>query len=396
MPIYASARATAWAWRTTRRCRRFDGCQRSNVGLPPAVSDTSSYTRRRRSSRQWPAPREARSGDVARLAGVSRATVSAVVNDNKFVSDELRERVLQAIGQLGYRPDGIARSLKSSRTATIGLVIPSIESHFWAPVVRGAEGALAESGFRLVLANTDENGDRAEAALEGLLDHRVDGVLIAPPAGSQYHHYRAYLQSGRPLVFIERTVVGVTTDYVGVDGRAGGFAAASHLLRLGRRRLGVLSLPLDVSASIERLDGIRDALQAEHLTLSSGQVEVGLFSEREGFAAAQRLIENEPRTDALISAGLRMTIGAFAAVREAGLRIPDDIALIGYDETPWASLLTPPLTVVRQPARDLGRIAAEMLLRRLHGDADEGPQSIVLQPELVVRGSCGRKVGDHV
>ena len=185
-------------------------------------------------------------------------------------------------------------------------------------------------------------------------------VAIAPPAGSQHHHYRAYLQSGRPLVFIERTVVGVKTDYVGVDGRAGGFAAASHLLRLGRRRLGVLSLPLDVSASIERLDGIRDALLAEHLTLSSGQVEVGHFSEREGFAAAQRLIENEPRTDALIAAGLRMTIGAFAAVREAGLRIPEDIALIGYDETPWASLLTPPLTVVRQPARDLGRIAAEI------------------------------------
>ena len=366
------------------------------MSMARTMSDTSSYTRRRVVSRQQSALKEPRSGDVARLAGVSRATVSAVVNGNKFVSDDLRVRVEQAIAQLGYRPDGIARSLKSSRTATIGLVIPSIESHFWAPVVRGAEAVLAESGYRLVLANTDEEGVRAEAALEGLLEHRVDGVLIAPPAGSQRRHYDAYLSSGRPLVCIERTVPGVETDYVGVDGHAGGFAAASHLLRLGRRRLGVLTLPLDVLASRERLQGVRAALQAEHLTLTDEQVVVGRFSEREGFAAAQRLLECKPRPDALIAAGLRMTIGAFAALREAGLRIPEDVALIGYDETPWASLLTPPLTVVRQPARDLGRIAAEMLLRRLHGEADEGPQSIVLQPELLVRGSCGRKVGDHV
>ncbi len=353
------------------------------------VSGTSSYTRRHTSVLRQRAIKQARSGDVARLAGVSRATVSAVVNGNKYVSDELRERVEQAIAQLGYRPDGIARSLKSSRTATIGLVIPSIESHFWAPVVRGAEAVLAESGFRLVLANTDEEGARAEIALEALLEHRVDGVLIAPPAGSLRRHYAAYLASGRPLICIERKVEGVEADYVGVDGRAGGFAAASHLLGLGRKRLGLLSLPLDVSASRERLEGVRAALHAADLTLGDEQIAIGQFSEREGFAAAQRLLARRPRPDALIVAGLRMTIGAFAAVRAAGLRIPDDVALVGYDETPWAAVLTPPLTVVRQPARDLGRIAAEMLLRRLRGEADAGPQTTILQPELLVRGSCG-------
>ncbi len=358
------------------------------------MSDTSSYTRRDARPRRKSVLKQPRSDDVARLAGVSRATVSAVVNGNKYVSDDLRERVERAIAQLGYRPDGIARSLKSSRTATIGLVIPSIESHFWAPVVRGAEAVLAESGYRLVLANTDEEGDRAQAALEALLDHRVDGILIAPPAGSQRRHYDAYLASGRPLVCIERTVPGVESDYVGVDGRAGGHAAATHLLNLGRSRLAVLTLPLDVSASRERVQGVREALQERHMTLDDEQVAVGM-SEGEGFAAAQQLLQREPRPDALIVAGLRMTIGAFAAVREAGLRIPEDVALIGYDETPWASVLTPPLTVVRQPARELGRIAAEMLLRRLREGAEEGPQSVVLQPELLVRGSCGaeRKVG---
>jgi LacI family transcriptional regulator len=329
---------------------------------------------------------------VARLAGVSRATVSAVVNANKFVSDDLRLRVEQAIAQLGYRPDGIARSLKSRRTATIGLVIPSIESHFWAPVVRGAETVLAEASHRLVLANTDEDGGRAQIALEGLLEHRVDGVIIAPPAGSLQRHYEAYLASGRPLVCIERTVPGVIADYVGVDGRAGGLAAANHLLRLGRRRLGVVSLPLDVSASRERLEGIREALSAASVSFTDDQIALGHFSEHEGFAAAERLLARRPRPDALIAAGLRMTMGVFAAIRAAGLRLPEDVALIGYDETPWASLLTPPLTVVSQPARDLGRIAAEMLLRRLRGEASDEAVSTVLQPELLVRGSCGAAV----
>src|SRR5436190_12211756 len=336
------------------------------------VSDTSSYTSRHGTRRRTPGPLKApRSDDVARLAGVSRATVSAVVNGNKYVSDDLRVRVEQAIAQLGYRPHGIARSLKSSRTATIGLIIPSIESHFWAPVVRGAEAVLAEDGYRLVLANTDEEGARAEAALEGLLGHRVDGVLIAPPAGSKRGHYEAYLASGRPLVCIERTVPGVEADYVGVDGQAGGQAAAAHLLRLGRRRLAVLSMPLDVSASRERVQGVRSAMLAFNQQLSDDQIVVGRFTERAGFEATQQLLARTPRPDALIVAGTRMTIGAFAAVRATGLHIPDDIALIGYDETPWASLLTPPLTVVRQPARDLGRIGAEILLRRLRGEVDD-------------------------
>src|SRR5438309_2345338 len=247
-PSTASLRCPA-----TRFGRRWRRCSLRRIHSGTVViSGTSSYTRRHPSGVRQRAVKQARSGDVARLAGVSRATVSAVINGNKYVSDELRERVEQAIAQLGYRPDGIARSLKSNRTATIGLVIPSIESHFWAPVVRGAEAVLTASGFQLVLANTDEEGARAETALEGLLEHRVDGVMIAPPAGSLSRHYAAYLASGRPLICIERKVLGVDADYVGVDGRAGGLAAASHLLGLGRRRLGLLRLPLDVSASRER------------------------------------------------------------------------------------------------------------------------------------------------
>ncbi len=359
---------------------------------PP--SDTSSYTSspgRRARQALLKAPR---SDDVARLAGVSRATVSAVVNGNKYVSDDLRTRVEQAIAQLGYRPHGIARSLKSSRTATIGVIIPSIESHFWAPVVRGAEAVFAEAGYRVVLANTDEEGPRAEAALEGLLEHQVDGVLIAPPAGSKRQHYAAYLASGRPLVCIERTVPGVEADYVGVDGRAGGYSAAAHLLSLGRHRLAVLSMPLDVSASRDRLEGVRSAMLAFNQQLSDEQVVVGRFTEQEGFESTRRLLQRTPRPDALIVAGTRMTIGAFAAIRDAGLQMPGDIALIGYDETPWASLMSPPLTVVRQPARDLGRIGAEILLRRLQGVGDDGPQSIVLESELLVRGSCGSRRKD--
>lgn len=165
-----------------------------------------------------PSIKQPHSGDVARVAEVSRAPVPAVANGNRFVSSDLRLRLEQAVAQLGYRPDTIARSLKNRRTGTIGLVIPSIVSHFWAPGVRGAEAVLAGGGFRLVPAKTGEEGARAEASLEGLLEYRVDGVTFAPPAGSQRKHYDAYPASGRPLVCIERTVPEVVADYVGVDG----------------------------------------------------------------------------------------------------------------------------------------------------------------------------------
>jgi LacI family transcriptional regulator len=331
------------------------------------------------------------SADVARLAGVSRATVSAVVNGNKFVTPSTRERVLRAIASLDYRPDAIARSLRISRTNTVGLIMPSIESPFWPPVARAAEQELRQHDYRLYIANTDEVSAVADAAMEMVLETRVDGAMAAPPAGVRRRPYEAYVSSGRPLVFIERVVADVEADSVLVDDVRGGYLAAQHLIGLGHRTIGVIAMPLAVSSSDRRVEGIRQAHREAGLTLADDLLEVANFSEQEGFAAARRVLTRQPRTDALIACSLRLTTGALAALHANRLRVPEDVALVGYDEMPWTLLCQPPLTVVQQPAREIGRTAAALLLSRLDGSRSTGPVTELLEPRLLVRRSCGAK-----
>jgi LacI family transcriptional regulator len=334
-------------------------------------------------------PRPVSSADVARLAGVSRATVSAVVNGSKFVTPSTREAVLRAITSLDYRPDAIARSLRISRTNTVGLLLPSIESPFWPPVARAAEHELRQHGYRLYVANTDERSAAADSAMEMFLGTRVDGAIAAPPAGVRRRPYEAFVSSGRPLVFIERAVAEVEADCVLVDDVRGGYLAAHHLVGLGRRRIGVIAMPLEISACNRRIDGIRQALREADLTLADDMLAAGNFSEQNGFAAARGLLARHPRPDALVACSLRLTTGALAALHARRLRVPDDVALVGYDEMPWTVLCEPPLTVVQQPARELGRTAAALLLSRLDGSRSNGPVTEVLQPRLLVRRSCG-------
>jgi LacI family transcriptional regulator, galactose operon repressor len=339
-------------------------------------------------------PRPASSADVARLAGVSRATVSAVVNGNKFVTASTRERVVQAIALLEYRPDAIARSLKISRTNTIGLILPSIESPFWPPVARAAESLLRERGYRLFLTNTDEDSAVADMAVESLLETRVDGAIAAPPAGVRRRPFEAFVATGRPLVFIERAISEIDADCVMVDDVRGGYLAARHLLNLGHHRIGVVAMPLGVSSASRRVAGIRQALVEAGLTLPDDLVAQAHFSERDGLDAMLRLLARQPRPDAIVACSLRLTTGAFAGIHRAGLRVPDDVAIVGYDEMPWAILCDPPLTVVQQPTRELGRVAARLLLSRLDGSPPTAPVTEVLQPRLLVRRSCGANAAD--
>ena len=333
--------------------------------------------------------RPANSADVARLAGVSRATVSAVVNGNKFVTSSTRERVLRAIARLAYRPDAIARSLRTSRTNTVGLILPSIESPFWPPVARAAEQDLRQNGYRLYVANTDEISADSDSAIEMFLGTRVDGAIAAPPAGVRRQPYEAYVNSGRPLVFIERAVDEVKADCVFVDDVRGGYLAAHHLVGLGHRTIGVIAMPLAISACKRRVEGIRQALREANLTLADDLLAAGNFSEQEAFAAAKRMLALQSRPDALVACSLRLTTGALAALHASGLRVPDDVALVGYDEMPWTILCDPPLTVIQQPARELGHTAAALLLSRLDGSRSNGPVTEILQPRLLVRRSSG-------
>jgi len=202
-------------------------------------------------------------------------------------------------------------------------------------------------------------------------------------------HYFIVATEEDGFVFIERAVPDVEADRVMVDDVRGGYLAAQHLAALGHKRIGVIAMPLTISSAAGRVEGVRQALIDAGLRLTEGMISIAEFSEREGFRAAQRLLNQQPRPDAIVASSLRLTTGAFAAVQAARLRMPEDVALVGYDEMAWARLCAPPLTVVKQPARALGRTAAALLLSRLDGTRTGGPVTEVLEPTLLVRRSCG-------
>ena len=304
-----------------------------------------------------------------------------------------RERVAQAIATLAYQPNAYARGLKISRTMTVGMLLPSITSPFWPPVVRAADDRLRTAGFGLLLANTDESHFFADDAIEYFVHSRVDGVIAAPPAGVRQERYFEFVDNARPLVFIERTVPGVHTDCVMVDDEEGGYIAAEHLLALGHRRIGVVAMPLDIASSARRVAGIRRALAAHGLALPDEMIAIGRFSERAGYECMRQLLGAGAGRFAVIACTLRLTTGALALIRDLGLRVPEDVAIVGWDEMPWASLCAPQLTVVAQPAVELGHTAADLLLRQLDqvqaGLPLPEPRTVTFQPRLLVRHSCG-------
>jgi LacI family transcriptional regulator, galactose operon repressor len=338
-------------------------------------------------------PRPPTSADVARLAGVSRATVSAVINGTKPVSPATVERVAQAIATLDYQPDFNARGLKSSRTRTVGMLLPSITSPFWPPVVRAVDDHLRTAGCQLLLANTDENHYIANDAIESFLGSRVDGVIAAPPAGVRERPYFGFVENAHPLVFIERSMPGIRTDCVMVDDEEGGYMAAEHLIRLGHRKIAVIAMPLDIASSARRVAGIRRALVAHGLALADNMLAIGQFSDQAGYECMRLLLEVSSDAFAVIACSLRLTTGALALIRDRGLRVPEDVAIVGWDEMPWATLCTPQLTVVAQPAVELGHTAADLLLRQLEhhyaGLPLPEPRTVTFQPRLLVRHSCG-------
>jgi DNA-binding LacI/PurR family transcriptional regulator len=324
--------------------------------------------------------------EVAAVAGVSRATVSRVINDSPKVSPAVRATVEAAIAQLGYVPNRAARSLVTRRTDSIGLVVSEPEAlvfsdPFFAGIVRGVSGALAETNMQLVLVIAQTAGQRKKLE-QYVLNGHVDGVLLVSlhgddplPAG--------LAAAGVPAVLVGRPVRGVPLPWVDADNRGGATAAVRHLLGRGRRRIATITGPQDMSAGVDRLDGYRDALPGPARAL----VEIGDFSEESGVRAMTALLDREPGLDAVFAASDLMAAGALRALRAAGRAVPDEVAVIGFDDSIIARQTDPALTTVRQPVHELGREVTRRLLEMIGTGAAPAP-GLVLPTELVVRGSA--------
>jgi LacI family transcriptional regulator len=332
-------------------------------------------------------PKAASISDVAREAGVSIFTVSAVVNKKSHVGKTLRERVENAIRKLNYRPNLIARSLIKQRTQTIGMIVPDIAHPFFPMVVRGAEDAVQKHGYNLLLCNSDDNLEKEERAVELLLSKRVDGILLTKAAGDFRPPLRKMIDEVKiPFVLVMRTYPQLTKDAVITDDYQGAYEAVCHLARSGRRRIALVSGPLKVSNAKERFRGFRDALDVNKLPYDPDLVAEGDYRIESGFRAGHSLLSRRP--DGIYVANHLMTVGLLKAVEEMGLRCPEDFGLVSFDDYPWLGVFRPRLTTVELPKHPLGSEAAELLIRRINDD-DGKPVLKKLQPELRIRESCG-------
>ncbi|MDX6547310.1 MAG: LacI family transcriptional regulator [Gaiellales bacterium] len=323
--------------------------------------------------------------DVARAAGVSQATAARALGGYGYASPNARGRVQESARRLGYTPNAVARALVSNATLTVGLIVGDIENPFFAAVARGLSDVLEAAGYTVLLANADEDSERERRALRALRSRRVDGLAVVPAPGARLE---GVVESGVALVQLDRAVRGLAADAVLVDNAAGASAAVSHLIRLGHRRVGIVSDSPQISSTAERISGYRRALRAAGIELDAALISIGGSHQSEAPRAALALLERRDRPTAVFTANNFMTHGVLQAARQLGLRIPTDLALVGFDDFDWTTLVDPPLTVVAQPAGELGRVAGERLLARIHGDTSP-PRRLRLRTRLIVRGSCG-------
>jgi LacI family transcriptional regulator len=324
--------------------------------------------------------------DVAREAGVSSMTVSRVINSKGDVSEATRERVLAAIERLDYRPSGIARGLATQRTGTLGLVVPDVANPFFADVARGVEhGAYAE-GYNVFLCNTEEDPERELVVLKSLAEKRVDGLMLCSSRLPEDRLQSVLTQHPR-VVLVNRRLEGDRVRSVLVDDERGGRLATELLIGAGHRKIGYLSGPRVSHSGRERGIGYRAALEAAGVNPDSAWVRPCQPMVAGGQAAACELLAAHPEITALFCYNDLVAVGALQACAELGRRVPDDLAVVGYDDVPLAALVTPALTTCRVARYELGSQTVGLLLDQIN-DCPEECDEIVLAPELVVRKSA--------
>lgn len=324
---------------------------------------------------------------VAARAGVSIATVSRTFADPLSVSEALRGRVYEAARALNYRASRAARALRVGTSQTVGVVIPDLQNPFFTGVVRGIDLVLQAAGYTLLLSNADEDAAREHKMLETLLADGVAGIIFVP-INQGRGSYAQLLAPPVQAVAVDRLPVNLHADLVTVDNIEGTRLGVDHLVALGHRRVALLGGPSRHSTAIERDQGYRQALRAAGLALRAELVYRGDFREPGGYQGMTALLAVRPRPTAVFVANNLMTLGALRALHEAGLRIPDDMALVGFDDVPWATSLNPPLTAVSQPSQEIGSTAADLLLDRL-ARPERTVRHVILQTRLIVRASCG-------
>ena len=326
--------------------------------------------------------------DIAEKAGVSVSTVSRVLNKKagKYrISTDTETKILKTARELKYRPNQIARGLRLKKTNTIGLIAPDVSNPFFAYIIKRVQNIAHGFGYSLVVCNTDENLGQEVEHVNLLYRNRVDG-LIAMPVGQAYGHFADWLDKGTPLVLLDRCFDEIDTCSVVVDNYVGAYEAVEHFIRFGHERIAFIQGLPGTYTNNERLRGFRAALGANGLPVDENLIVGADFRQENGYMEAKLLLTKADRPTAIFASSDLITLGALQAIYEEGLRVPEDVSLIMFDDFDFAPYLRCPLTAVRQPKELMGEIAVKMLIEELRGER-QGGRRVVLKPKLVVRAS---------
>lgn len=326
--------------------------------------------------------------DVAKSANVSVAVASRVLGKHGYVSEEKKLKVQAAAKKLGYAPNMLARSLKTANTFSLGIVIADITTNFFTLLVRGADDVARQNGYHCIVCNSDEDPEKEKVLLEELWNRKVDGIILCPTE-KNVQQLRLMRRSGMPMVLVDRRIPQLDTVSITVDNRLGAFEGVTHLLEQGYRRIAVMKGLPDITSLEERYKGYLQALERAGVEHDPQLERYGEFNAEVSQARAGELLDLKNRPDAFFICSEAMIVGTINAIQARGLRIPQDVGIVAFDDPLWAPILRPPLTTIRQPSYSVGTIAAQALIGQL-GGSTSGPlqENIVLRPELIIRGSC--------
>ncbi|WP_234567121.1 LacI family DNA-binding transcriptional regulator [Rhodohalobacter sp. 614A] len=331
--------------------------------------------------------------EIAKAAGVSTATVSRVLNGSDKVRKSTAKRVMKVVDEMNYRMNHVARRMKVKQTDSlvIGLVITDIDNPFFSSIAKGVEDVASKNKLVTMICNTNENPEKERFFLNAMLSEKVSGVIIVPTTGN-LDFFKELVDDGFPMVMVDRKLKGLKIDSVSLNNKKGAYEAVNRLIQNGHRRIGVVAGIKGLSNTQERLFGYREALKESGIEVDNDLIFYGDYIEAGGRMAIEKFMSLKNPPTAVFSTNNLMTLGCVKEIYRQELTIPDDLAIIAFDDSVWSEALIPPLTTVKQPGFELGVNAAELLIKRL-SNGDSNRVDVVLNPELVIRGSCGSNVG---
>lgn len=327
------------------------------------------------------------------MAGVSKTTVSRITSGNfEYVTEETKAKVLKIIKELDYKPNALAQSLKHMKTNVVGILLSNLQNPFWATVLEGVEDTCRSHGYSLIICNSNEESQIEADHIEVLRTKQVDGIIVNPTMKNKLL-YESLVNKKYPIVAINRKVDGVPIETVAVDNVKGSMLAIQHLLSLGKRKIAIIIYQPDgISPRLERIEGYKNELINNGVKVDDDFIHI--VEDKKGSAKerVRKILLDPNRPDAIFSTNNMMTLEILEEIKAIGLKVPDDIALVGYDETVWSQHLDPPLTTVKQPAYQMGEIATESLIALINAKGIRQSHTTLLEPSLIVRRSCGSKI----